>query len=631
MFDSLGSANSGTGSRDMDRVLQDQYGFRTALVERLTRDLLGPGEEREIIDDAPIEQYIVGVLYPQSSAALSPEHDVDQDDEDEEASRVDPPVSLANRRYPSSVGLTFAVDTGVATTVIIEVTAARYEEIAGERGEPPVPSGSAPASPEGNGSEGATRSGRRSGRDEPASRWRRMPLKFEPVEVDVARPANRKVALGEGLELVCRVRPSDERGAASVTAVLVNGLVVRSGMRDASSFFQPSLKVMARSGEAAPFVERPSGMPPASDEDLRSYGLIYRHARNFGVGHGCAVEWTADVDDPARAASVWTTFVPRYELPLADSNPRIDESSLAMRFFAEGPRNDVAAALAALCDGYANWIESTARQSLSEFTGEPELAETAERHTRTAREALGRMRAGVALLRTHARAWEAFTLANAAMLEQRARAAWIRADTPGSGPTKDDSHRWRPLSDRVHPHVPRGHSEPGDDGDARRGRLAVVPDGRRQDGGLPRSDCLHRLPQAPTRARGRGRGNRPDALHAPAAHDPTVRAGHPPLHGMRGYPPRARRFGLGPDLDRAVGRPGSDPQLTPRYAGGTEETAGSGSPRGRGPGSTPSVSVVWSGARLPELLCAQRPVADGDSLRESRVRIRRRAARLRCG
>ena len=429
----------------MNELLQDQYEFRAALVERLGRDLLGPHENHEVIDDAPIEQYIVGVLYPQSSEALSSEHDLEESDEGDEAGRVDPPVSLANRRYPSSVGLTFAVDTRVAQSVTIEVAAARYEEIANDEAEPAVPSGSAPASSDRDESEGAARSRRRSGRDGPGSRWRRIPLRFDPIEVDVTKPGNSKLDIGEGLELFCRVRAPDERGAVSVTAALVNKLVVKSGLRDAGSFFQPSLRVVGRPDEAAAFVERPSGMPPAGDEDLRSYRLIYRHARNFGVGHGCAVEWTADEGDPSRAVSVGTTFVPRYELQLAESNPRINESSLGMRFFSEGPQSGVTTALAELCDGYSDWIESTAGRAQSEFAGEPEIEETAGRHIRAAREAVDRMRTGVELLRTHARAWEAFRLANAAMLEQRARAEWIRAGAPQPGPTRDDGHRWRPF------------------------------------------------------------------------------------------------------------------------------------------------------------------------------------------
>ena len=445
VLDFPASASFGSGSGVMSDLLPSQYEFRAGLVERLTRDLLGPHEEHEIIDDAPIEEYIVGVLYPQSSDALSPEHDFDEADEDEEAGNLDPPVSLANRRYPSSVGLTFAVDTRATQTVTIEVAAARYEEIANELADSVTPLGLATAPYERDESQGAGRSWRWTGGDERATRWKRIPLHFDPIEVDVTNPGNLRLGIGEGLELFCRVRRPDERGAASVTAALINKLVVRSGMRDASSFFQPRLKVVGHPDAPGPFVERPSGTPPAGDEDLRSYDLIYRHACNFGVGHGCAVEWIADERDASRAVSVETAFVPRYELRLSDSNRRIDESSLGMRFFAEGTRGSVTTALAGLNDGYSDWIDTTDARSRSEFANEPELAETAGRHIWAARQAVDRMRRGVELLRTDARAWEAFRLANAAMAQQRARADWIRAGTPAPGPTKDDVHRWRPF------------------------------------------------------------------------------------------------------------------------------------------------------------------------------------------
>ena len=200
--------------------------------------------------------------------------------------------------------------------------------------------------------------------------------------------------------------------------------------------------------------------------DLRSYRLIYRHARNFGVGHGCAVEWTADEGDPSRAVSVGTTFVPRYELQLAESNPRINESSLGMRFFSEGPQSGVTTALAELCDGYSDWIESTAGQAQSEFAGEPELEETAGRHIRAAREAVDRMRTGVELLRTHARAWEAFRLANAAMPRAACSRGVDSRRCAAAGSYEGRQPSLEALPDRIHPHVPGRHREPGNDGDS---------------------------------------------------------------------------------------------------------------------------------------------------------------------
>jgi hypothetical protein len=48
-------------------------------------------------------------------------------------------------------------------------------------------------------------------------------------------------------------------------------------------------------------------------------------------------------------------------------------------------------------------------------------------------------------LRTDPVAWTAFRLANAALLEQRARTVWLKGGKVAGGPQRDDSHRWWPF------------------------------------------------------------------------------------------------------------------------------------------------------------------------------------------
>ena len=112
--------------------LTAHYDFRERLSEYLVRDLLGPAAPDEVIEDLPLTRYAVGVLYAKQSGTLDPEQDIDdsEDDGDGEIAPADPPVALANMRYPSSMGLTFAVDPKTAGHVTIRVVgAARYEEV----------------------------------------------------------------------------------------------------------------------------------------------------------------------------------------------------------------------------------------------------------------------------------------------------------------------------------------------------------------------------------------------------------------------------------------------------------------------------------------------------------------------
>ena len=60
------------------------------------------------------------------------------------------------------------------------------------------------------------------------------------------------------------------------------------------------------------------------------------------------------------------------------------------------------------------------------------------------REALGRME-GTRLTQNRRSSWEAFKLANSAMLQQRSRTVWLKAGKPGDGPSESDEHEWRPF------------------------------------------------------------------------------------------------------------------------------------------------------------------------------------------
>jgi hypothetical protein len=387
-------------------MIADPYEARATIVARLREDLVGPHAEDEALTDTPFSTYVAGVLYPVAAGALAPENEVDEPDEDGETTFADPPVSLANARYPCSMGITFAVDTEAVETVEVAVDTARYvpEETEGEQ------------------------------------RWLRRPLSFTH-SVDVRTPANGpEVQLEPGMNLYVRVRPADADSAAAVTIALVNRRQAPPGQRDAHSYYQTAIRVTA--ADRSVFVERHHDGIPVDDVDLETYRLIYRDVRSFAVGHGTAVDWTTDPADPSRATTVKTAAVPEFDLLLADTNPDIPTDTLTMLGLAQGARSGVRDGLRVLADGYAAWIEDRR----AEVAGLPDpLAATARTHLSDCDEALRRIRSGIDRLETDDEVMQAFRLANLAMLRQRSRAAWIDAGRPRGGPVEDDSHRWRPF------------------------------------------------------------------------------------------------------------------------------------------------------------------------------------------
>lgn len=410
--------------------LNPYYDFRRRLVDALVLDLIGPaGGERETIDDPPITRYAAGILYPRASDPIDPSLDVDTPDENEETAASDPPVALANRRYPSSMGMTFAVDSKAADTIRVRMGAGRYihTNARSDAAEEAVHADAISTLP-----------------DDPGV-WVREPVDIPLRDLTVTRPEpNGYIHLTEGLDLFHRIRRADAHGVVPVTLVLMNRQTAGTAVleRDGQSFFQPFIEVTAPGVPNGAFVERPNRAAIGSDEDVQMNRLLYRHAREFGVGHGCSVRWDIAGDRPDRAVRIATTFGPEYELELADSNPGIRSVALGMRYLAEKPRAKVCSGLQELCDGYEEWIRDRRVES-SELAAD--LTPIARVHLERCEEALGRMRKGIRILEDDDRAWAAFRLANKAMLQQRARTEWLRRGKPTQEPVEDEGVRWRPF------------------------------------------------------------------------------------------------------------------------------------------------------------------------------------------
>ncbi|TDB86943.1 DNA helicase [Actinomadura sp. KC216] len=407
----------------------EHYAFRDELVTRLERDLIGPTDAfEETITDPPITKYAAGILFPRSQDSVIDANALDEEPENRHPSDVpDPAVTMANVRYPSSMGMTFSVDVKVAESIRVEVEAARYVA-------------------------DAPREGRRSRTSSVTGEsWRRKSLAIEPRSIKVSEAGQQRIELADKLVLFVRVRPANSEGVSAVTLALLNRFESSgSGGRDGMAFFQPRITVRSVDG-TSPFVERPSLGSADTDEELNAYRLLYRHAPNFATGHGCAVEWEPvqlTVNDMATAPSTrWirTTFVPTYDLRLADSNLEIDVARLRMHRLATASDAEVIAALRALTSGYRAWIKCRSDQVQS--IPLDDLRKTAVEHLKRCTEVCERMDAGIELLAdpTDTLPMEAFRLANRAMAMQRARTDWLGVSDRGNTSPDETVATWRPF------------------------------------------------------------------------------------------------------------------------------------------------------------------------------------------
>lgn len=218
-------------------VHTEHYGFREKLVSRLQRDLLGPTDgDQEIISDAPVTAYSAGVLFPRRKDGETVRTEQAEQDVDLAPAALaaeenpDTGVSLANVQTPSSMGLTFAVDPAMSTTVIATISTAVYD----------------PIDREGNIVKAQRAEKRTTERER--LRWRRRSVAIDPVSIDVTIPRSSVTRLVPGLELRLRVR-EPSKGAVAVTATLVNVHDIgRYDFQDAHCFFQSSLHIAGPEG-----------------------------------------------------------------------------------------------------------------------------------------------------------------------------------------------------------------------------------------------------------------------------------------------------------------------------------------------------------------------------------------------
>jgi hypothetical protein len=420
------------------------------LLVGLRRELLGPApgaepEDRDevLTEEAPIDRYLTGVLYPRAANAAAEEQLRTDDDEQDgldiapqrtgdnvEESGTAQEVGAAGSRRPSSMGLTFAV-AAATEAIVVSARGAVYE---------PTDADGKPIS--------ARRAEARTTSDQ-REQWRRKELALPEQRIDATTPDSRwQEDLAPGVALRANVRRRDpSTGTVTITVTLVNThRVGERELQDAFSLFQCGLTIRAADGSTA-FVERPAPTA-AHDPEVATSRLLHRHAPTFAVGHGCAAEWdwtpppigVTDTVVPA-VTEVRSEFVPTVEVLLTDSNPEIDDSTLSMLGLADGSDAEILDALRALADGYERWI--TRKETEADALAGEMHEKPARDQVEACREALGRIRTGIELLQSKPDLMRAFRLANHAMADQRARSAWVKNGRIGSpDPT---AGRWRPF------------------------------------------------------------------------------------------------------------------------------------------------------------------------------------------
>ena len=384
---------------------------------------------QEILDrDPPVRRYGVGVLFPDSerpraeepdslsetadasgedevdalpAATVSPLGDGAQEDLREIAERgsarfedlsqdaSDFDLTAANDRRQSAIAVTFLARLADGATVTARVAGGRYYPLT------VMVAGSI------------------------RTWWARESVALD-VEFDLGELRSQartlvagRVARQEGLgslQLDVRAlsRPR-ENGEWLITAFAKNTTPpADNGSLDERCLFQVEFQVRAVDaddrGAVLPYPDQMDATAPNQQGEDASFELLYRESRTFAIGHGCAGEWEADADGE-RASCVLGSVFPVVETRTTtpdiydQSDPprrlRVSMARLAGLDADNDGFDDAEAMLAA----YETWITK-----LDPSTVPTHLRPVADAHLEQCDAALGRMRAGLAFIRSDAAA-----------------------------------------------------------------------------------------------------------------------------------------------------------------------------------------------------------------------------------
>ena len=206
----------------------------------------------------------------------------------------------------------------------------------------------------------------------PASVWKREPVKPASIPLPLVEGSIGTIVPDKAHpQVVLQGRMRRTNYGWVVTIFLVNQQEERKRQhepKDEVWVFQPKLRIRGVKNEPI-FVQRKeakadlSKLDPLTREETETMAMLYRHHREFAVGHGISIHATLPEPLAERATTVETEWAPISEVPQQTPRSEADDSNLQgltldMKTLAEMPRAELIASLRRIEIAYGIWIEA---------------------------------------------------------------------------------------------------------------------------------------------------------------------------------------------------------------------------------------------------------------------------------
>lgn len=391
------------------------YEAREKVVEIISKDLLGPVAEDEIIcDERPLEYYILGKLYPAENDAAS--NIIQSSAEDCGELDDESGISLSNCKNPSSFGISFALKSS-AKSFTISPEAAQYILITRE--------------------EAQSKLGFEDDKYKKNARfWQRVQLDLKPMEIDVETLVpgkSERKSIQENLKINILLHKKYEDGTMTITVTMINSnpSTTDHDQECLYSYFQPALKITSSYQNAFADVRR--NVHLSKDPEVKELSMLYSEVHDYASGHGCAVNWTLNDNE---VTSLYTMFLPMHEVCQMKPTAHFAGDVLGMKYLSEASQNDIIVGLQSLVDEYGEWIDE-----LNKKKAELPIIhnEAADKNIKKCSDTLEILNKSVDALQDDV-VFRAFQLANKAMFRQRKQGLLI-----SNKYTTDEDIRWYPF------------------------------------------------------------------------------------------------------------------------------------------------------------------------------------------
>lgn len=371
---------------------------RDTIVEMLKKELIGPVEENEIIENnRPDESYCLGILYPQGQLNHEEEDVVvlqihtDKNKEYSDSEQQDDGVEIQNVVKQSSMGISFNVRKEQKELRLI-LKYAQYIKINNNNVDD-------------------------DNRKYHNEQWKRCPKSIE-ITVDIEK--NKQIEITEGLQIKIYINKIFKDGTKTVTISVINTNVEpnRKNLSQISqkSFFQVEMQLEI-DGEGE-FIEKKFEGRYANDYEIKNLDLLYKENKNIAIGHGCSAMWEYE---SKRINKIWIDQMPVYKAKQMIPNQE-DKSNNSggidnfrrMNYLYTAGKEDVCNELRKFILSYEKWLEK--QNEHNELTdSEKEILNI---NISKANTICKRMRNTITLLENDEMAYKSFQLMNLAMMQQ---------------------------------------------------------------------------------------------------------------------------------------------------------------------------------------------------------------------